>query len=241
LNISSAHFISSNDESRKMDETEHSDLNQAHHETRKAERLVRQGLLDGAIECHEKAAAFLTTALSLTDLISVQQSLTCQKDHHLRQVWLLQSKIAQLDKLRKKKMNSTDEKRSIGTTSQETHADINSSIKVLQTDILRTLSETDSALQLHVDSCTSLDPNLNQVVECLRKMRNQLENLFDITSESDKEEDIHTDPTHPNFDRPRSPRSLSPSVDTGLNETESDLPVLAPLEVPKFDFSVKFD
>ena len=34
-------------------------------------------------------------------------------------------------------MNSTDEKRSIGTTSQETHADINSSIKVLQTDILR--------------------------------------------------------------------------------------------------------
>jgi len=203
--------------------------------------LVRQGLLDEAIECHEKAAEFLTSALSLIDLISVQQSLICQKDHHLRQVWLLQSKIAQLDKLRKKKMNSTDEKKSTGINSQGTNSDISSNMKVLQTDILRTLSEADSALQLHVDNCTSMDPNLSQVVECLHQMRIQLEKLFNVTPEPDKEKDDHTDSTHPISDCACSPRSLSPSVDVGLNEMESDLPVLAPLEVPNFDFSVKFD
>lgn len=137
-------------------------------------------------------------------------------------------------------MSSTDEKKSIGTNSQETHADINSNLKTLQADILRTLSETDCALKLHVDSCTSKDPNLIQVVECLHKLKIQLEKLFHIAPEPDME-NIHTNPTRLNSDCTCAPRSLSASVDAGLNEMESDLPVLAPLEVPNFDFSVKFD
>ena len=89
------------------------------------------------------------------------------------------------------------------------------------------MSETDNALQLHMNNCNG-DQNLNDVVECLRKMRNQLEKLFNVAPESDKE-DLHSNAV------------LSPSVDTGLNEIESDLPALAPLEMPSFDFSVKLD
>ena len=48
--------------------------------------------------------------MKLSDLNTVQQSLLCQKEFHIRQVWLLQSKIALLEKYRKKKMNSTSEK-----------------------------------------------------------------------------------------------------------------------------------
>jgi len=199
-----------------MDDVQDSDLNQAHYESRKADRLVRQGYLDKAIECHAKASTLLTSALSLSGLSSVQQSLTCQRDHHIRQVCLLQSIIAQLDNLQRKKMSST-----------ENQANIDSKMAVMQTEILKTLSETDNALQLHMNNCNG-DQNLNDVVECLRKMRNQLEKLFNVAPESDKE-DLHSNAV------------LSPSVDTGLNEIESDLPALAPLEMPSFDFSVKLD
>ena len=48
--------------------------------------------------------------MTLSDLTTVQQSLLCQKEFHIRQVWLLQSKIALLEKYRKKKMSGTSDK-----------------------------------------------------------------------------------------------------------------------------------
>ena len=62
-----------------------------------------------AIECHEKAATLISNAMPLSDLTTVQQSLLCQKEFHIRQVWLLQSKIALLEKYRKKKMSGTSD------------------------------------------------------------------------------------------------------------------------------------
>ena len=113
------------------------DYAKAHYETRKAERLTRQGCLDGAIECHEKAANYLSHAMTLSDLNFVQESLICQREHHIRQVWLLQSKIAQLEKYKKKKMNITDEKKSKSFNSLE---DEDSQLKSSHIEILRFIS-----------------------------------------------------------------------------------------------------
>lgn len=110
---------------------------QAHFETRKAERLTRQGKLDGAIECHEKAATLLSNAVTLTNLKSVQQSLLCQKEYHIRQVWLLQSKIALLDKYLKKKMEQAKDKGSLTSSSLDSQQETLQKLKMSQMEIMR--------------------------------------------------------------------------------------------------------
>lgn len=223
---------------------EDSSLNQAHYETRKAERLTRQGKLDGAIECHEKASTLLSSAMTLSSLTTVQQSLLCQKEYHTRQVWLLQSKIAQLEKYQKK-MNSTGGKIESVSCSVESQQDMHQGLKITQMEIMRTLSEADAALHLHADTCTSMDPHLNQLIECLQKMRQQLEQLFQFSRESDTTTDLQLEAIQPVDEFAQSSQSISPEADKGSNDLETELPALAPLEVPQFDFGmlsdIKFD
>ncbi|XP_057365611.1 nuclear receptor-binding factor 2-like [Daphnia carinata] len=216
---------------------EDSSLNQAHYETRRAEQLVRQGKLDDAIECHEKASTLLSSAMTLSDLTTVKQSLLCQKEYHIRQVWLLQSKIAQLEKY-KKKMNSSGGKIGSVSCSVESQQETQQQLKVTQMEILRTLSEADAALHLHADTCTSMDPHLNQVIECLQKMRQQLEQLFQFSRESDTTTDLQLEAIEPIDEFAQSSQSISPETEKGSNDLETELPALAPLEVPHFDFSM---
>lgn len=82
--------------------------------------MARLGKLDEAIESHEKATILLSKAMTLSDLAAVQQSLICQKEYHTRQVWLLQSKIAQTEKYRKR-MSSTSGKIESVTCSDDSH------------------------------------------------------------------------------------------------------------------------
>lgn len=77
-----------------------------------------------------------------------------------------------------------------------------------------------------------MDPNLNQVGECLKKMRQQLEQLFQLSRISD---DMQIEAMKPAAEGRYSP-SCTSEGDT-LNEAEVDLPTLAPLEVPQFDFA----
>lgn len=117
---------------------------QAHFENRKAERLARQGKLDGAIESHEKASNLLNHALTLTDLSAVQQSLLCQKDYHIRQIWLLQSKIASLTKYlsnKNNKMNSGSEEQTkeggSTTSSLNSQQETQQKLRITQMEIMR--------------------------------------------------------------------------------------------------------
>ncbi len=101
--------------------------------------MTRQGKLDGAIECHEKASTLLSSAMTLSSLTTVQQSLLCQKEYHTRQVWLLQSKIAQLEKYQKK-MNSTGGKIESVSCSVESQQDMHQGLKITQMEIMRYLN-----------------------------------------------------------------------------------------------------
>lgn len=89
-----------------------------------------------------------------------------------------------------------------------------------------------------------MDPNLNQAIECLLKLKQQLQQLFHPSVRSDPEiTDSQTDAMQPVDDC--APSSPSPEAVIQLNEQEAELPALAPLAVPQFDFamlsSVKFD
>jgi len=213
---------------------EDSSLNQAHFETRKAERLTRQGNLDLAIECHEKAATLISQSMLLSDLSTVQQSLLCQREFHIRQVWLLQSKIALLEKYQKRKMNSTSGKE-MGSQMDTQR------LKITQMEIMRTLTEADTALQDHADVCTSMDPNLSHVIECLQKMRQQLEQLFQFShvSETDLQIEAAIQPVDIFGQSESITQSISPDEDK--RPSEAELPTFAPLEKPNFDFEFKFD
>jgi len=86
-----------------------------------------------------------------------------------------------------------------------------------------------------------MDPNLNQVMECLQKMRQQLEDLFHFSRESNTATDLHLEGAiHPvDDDADSMPKSLSPDDETDQRSRalESELPVLPPLQVPRFDFN----
>lgn len=188
----------------------------------------------------------------LTDLRVIQQSLQYQKDYHKKQVSLLQSRIKFLETHKKGIMGDVKQKGNALTQSEESQPPLAENNKVAQMEILRylilyralinseiifffnrTLNEADSALQLHSDCCSSMDPNLNQVAECLRKMRQQLEQLFQLSRISDNS-DMQLEAIKPADEGRYSPSFTS----EGDNLAEADLPTLAPLEVPRFDFAM---
>jgi hypothetical protein len=74
--------------------------------------------------------------MTLSDLTAVQQSLLCQKEYHIRQVWLLQSKIAQLEKYRKK-MNNSGGKLGSDSCSVESQQETHRQLKITQMEIMR--------------------------------------------------------------------------------------------------------
>lgn len=104
----------------------------AHYQKRKAERLTRQGVFKGAIECHGKAADLIANVLHCCEGPTVRQSLVCQREHHFRQIWLLQSKITLLRQYRQQRMNSTK-----GNSCSVTDSEYDRKIKDLQSDIMR--------------------------------------------------------------------------------------------------------
>ena len=110
----------------------------------------------------------------------------------------------------------------------------------------RTLSEADSALHSHITHCNNPDPGLKQIMECHDKLRQLLEELFIVEEESVSSTDLNAHssiiPALMQDSLSRPPTSVSPDSDRGCNEMteDSELPALAPLEVPQFDFDVQF-
>ncbi|XP_051838564.1 nuclear receptor-binding factor 2 [Antechinus flavipes] len=67
-------------------------LNQAHQQSRKADRSLAAGKYEEAILCHQKAAAYLTEAMKLTQSEQAQLSLELQRDSHMKQLLLIQER-----------------------------------------------------------------------------------------------------------------------------------------------------
>ena len=79
-------------------------------------------------------------------------------------------------------------------------------------------------------------------MECLQKMRQQLEQLFQFSRVSDTATDMQIEAAIQPVDVfGQSSQSISPDDDKPPSE-DLPLPVFLPLEIPKFDFdNVKFD
>nr|CAH0113156.1 unnamed protein product [Daphnia galeata] len=139
-------------------------------------------------------------------------------------------------------MNNSGGKLGSVSCSVESQQETHQQLKITQMEIMRTLSDADAALHLHADTCTSMDPHLNQAIECLQKMRQQLEQLFQFSRESETTTDLQLE-TIDEF--AQSSQSISPETEKGSSDLETELPTLAPLEVPQFDFAmlsdIKFD
>jgi hypothetical protein len=76
--------------------------------------------------------------MTACDLTSVQESLAWQRNYHLRQVWLLQTKISLLEKYKKKRMDAAA---SVGFSSASHSGQIErknrKEMKALESNILR--------------------------------------------------------------------------------------------------------
>ncbi|XP_076047699.1 uncharacterized protein LOC143029135 isoform X2 [Oratosquilla oratoria] len=80
---------------------ENSPINKAHRQHRRAEACLRRGQLEEAISYHRNAAELLETALTLTGVSYALESLSLQRDYHVRQQELLGCRIHQLEKYAK--------------------------------------------------------------------------------------------------------------------------------------------
>uniref|UniRef100_A0A2K6V5F5 Nuclear receptor binding factor 2 n=1 Tax=Saimiri boliviensis boliviensis TaxID=39432 RepID=A0A2K6V5F5_SAIBB len=67
-------------------------LNLAHQQGRRADRLLAAGKYEEAISCHEKAAAYLSEAMKLTQSEQAHLSLELQRDSHRKQLLLIQER-----------------------------------------------------------------------------------------------------------------------------------------------------
>ncbi|XP_043843247.1 nuclear receptor-binding factor 2 [Dromiciops gliroides] len=67
-------------------------LNLAHQQSRKADRSLAAGKYEEAILCHQKAAAYLSEAMKLTQSEQAQLSLELQRDSHMKQLLLIQER-----------------------------------------------------------------------------------------------------------------------------------------------------
>uniref|UniRef100_A0A8D0GRM9 Nuclear receptor-binding factor 2 n=1 Tax=Sphenodon punctatus TaxID=8508 RepID=A0A8D0GRM9_SPHPU len=83
-------------------------LNQAHQQSRKADRLLAAGKYEEAISCHKKAAAYLSEAMKLTQSEQAQLSLELQRDSHMKQLLLIQERWKRAKREERLKAQSSD-------------------------------------------------------------------------------------------------------------------------------------
>ncbi|XP_074088446.1 nuclear receptor-binding factor 2 isoform X2 [Macrotis lagotis] len=71
---------------------EETEQRRAHQQSRKADRSLAAGKYEEAILCHQKAAAYLSEAMKLTQSEQAQLSLELQRDSHMKQLLLIQER-----------------------------------------------------------------------------------------------------------------------------------------------------
>lgn len=69
-------------------------------------------------------------------------------------------------------------------------------------------------------------------------MKQQLEQLFQFSHESNTTRDLQLETIQPVDEFAQSSQSISPEAEKSSNDLETELPALAPLEVPQFDYAM---
>lgn len=80
---------------------EDSPLNLAHREDRRAEQHLKFRRFDEAVKCHELAAKYIENAMTITSIPRALESLTLQREFHLRQLHIVELKKTQFSLVRK--------------------------------------------------------------------------------------------------------------------------------------------
>ncbi|XP_049805076.1 nuclear receptor-binding factor 2-like isoform X3 [Schistocerca nitens] len=232
---------------------ESSALNVAHQQHRKADTHLRYKRFDEAVQCHQNAASMLKEAMKLTSVTRALESLHLQHDYHVRQQEIIRT-MEEADSLLQLLVRHGDGG-SDADDSQETCAQPVATViegskrpKDEQTVIeeLRTLNSQLRALVMQLitqlDASVRETERLQSVVQRLEAEAAARENAppgTGIISETNGTSDCHHTVTAGSAGG-SSPFVFSPCGDLegDVNSSPRELPVLAPLEMPEFDFSV---
>ncbi|KAK7867286.1 hypothetical protein R5R35_002113 [Gryllus longicercus] len=229
---------------------ESSALNLAHQQHRKAETHLRHKRYDEAILCHKNAAEKLEEAMKLTKASRALESLRLQQDFHLRQQEIVKN-IEVADSLLDMLIHHGGESESIETKKEEDELEETS--KPDTCNVVGSKQPKDE--HVVIEELRTLNQQLRsfvmQLIEQLEVKENENARLKERvrTLEAEKEAKLPTEPPRKNSlhvitdsSGGNSPFVFSPcgelSPDVMDTNVARELPILAPLEMPNFDFSI---
>jgi len=236
-----------------------SDLNRAHKLSRQAEKLIKKGKYQEAIETHQQIVHYLEIALSECKDSKIETSLRLQLEHHSKQKQVINLKEARINKLTKNLQNL--HLRMETAAEQERDS--------LQDSIYRTFQETESLLE-HLKLGTDHDQDQTKnnkivptstggsptgakmpkgeqmIIEELqtanKHLRDMVETMF-LELEAYKKENNDLKARIADLEAEKAAWKIQKEnpvavILDGALADSGQLPPLAPLEMPNFDFSV---
>jgi len=224
----------------------HTPLNQAHYRAREADRLLKKGKFEEAINLQDKIVDLLELAKADSNDNKITESLDLQIKHHIKQKLVITQKPSRCEKFSKDLKNL-----------QLKMAKANLQDAGLQDSIYRTFQETESLLQ-HLKEAPS-DPSTGAkmpkddkiIIEELSTANNHLRSMVEAMFaelETYKRENSELRSRVSDLEAERTARALTtlttpstlglsplPRQDLLLQDS-GHLPPLAPLELPDFDY-----
>jgi len=233
-----------------------SNLNTAHRLSRQAEKYIKRGKYQEAIETHQQIVEYLKLSLSGCQDPKVKISLELQLQHHSKQKEVINLKEARINKLTKNLKNL--QLRMETAAQQEKDS--------LQDSIYRTFQETESLLEhlklgtenekpVHEnkEAPTSSSPTgakmpkgeqmiIEELQTANKHLRGMVETMF-LELETYKKENNDLKSRIAELEAEKAAWKAAPItpvsvlLDGALNDS-GQLPPLAPLEMPHYDFSI---
>jgi len=223
-----------------------SELNTAHRLARQADKLVKQGKHQQAIDVQVQVVEALRSALKECEDKKVSDCINLQIQYHQREQQVIKLQEARFQKITKNLQNL--QKRMENASLQDAHS--------LEDSIYRTFKETESLLEnlkhaqnpLEDKSPTTgakMPKDDKEIIEELQTANNHLramvETMF-LDLETYRKENAELKSRVADLEAEKCARNAAPPVsimfEDALQDSAGDLPPLAPLEVPHFDFSV---
>ncbi|XP_059476038.1 nuclear receptor-binding factor 2-like [Neocloeon triangulifer] len=244
---------------------ENSSLNEAHYQARCAETHLRAKRFNEASECHMKAANLLDSALGSTIQPKAIESIQLQKQYHLRQAELIQLRKTQYERYCKDMdLEKNRHKMVMGQLANDSNLHVAIFRTMEEADSLMTnlLRDTGAVAREEVQEQAvvpikgSKHPKDDKVV--VEELKTLTQHLHDLVKQlvtqldaRDKENEclrtqvqLLTDHLEASFASDIvTPKHLSPEGTPTASQGDAffdtrTLPILAPLELPQFDFSV---
>jgi len=236
-----------------------SNLNTAHRLSRQAEKLIKKGKYQEAIDVHQQIVHYLQIALSECKDRKIETSLRLQLEHHSKQKEVINLKEARINKLTKNLQNLHLR---METAAEQERVS-------LQDSIYRTFQETESLLE-HLKLGTDHDQEqikehkvtisntggsptgakmpkgeqmiIEELQTANKHLRDMVETMF-LELEAYKKENNDLKARIADLEaekaawKTQQANPVAVMLDGALADS-GQLPPLAPLELPNFDFSV---